>query len=260
MTYRIKGCRLKHNMSMKYKDKKVTSLSDLLQFLKKDAFDYKGPIWFRGQSKASYKLEPSFFRYKKAPSEMTLIQKFKQNATVLLNEFKREDFEWLFIMQHHSVPTRLLDWTESPLVASFFACSTNSDSDGAIWSLLPVELNKNAGIRPEETYNIPSINDGAVENYSPFRYHAEKTSEMLPVAVISSRNTARMQAQLGTFTIFHKNKTPIEEIGDKKHVWRYVVPKQSKTVMLKELRLFGINYFQLFPELQSIGVIIKDEL
>ena len=79
------------------------------------------------------------------------------------------------------------------------------------------------------------------------------------MAAIATRNNPRMQAQLGVFTISHRDKTPIEEIGNKKHVWKYHIPKTKKSIIQKELALLGITKFQLFPELASIGEIIKKE-
>ncbi|SHG06296.1 FRG domain-containing protein [Mariniphaga anaerophila] len=245
---------------MKYSTKTIKSLSDLISKLKDDSKGYDGPIWFRGQPKMTYKLLPSYYRFKNPVSEKTLIQKFKQNATLLLNDIPSNDFEWLFLMQHHGVPTRLLDWSESPLVAAYFACQNNNDDDSALWVLLPVELNINAGIRPEETFNIPSLDDDALLSYSPPRYQNDTTSKMYPVATITTRNNSRMQSQLGCFTIFHKEKKPIEEIGDKNHLWRYKIPKDSKKEILEELKLCGINRFTLFPELESIGETLKKEL
>ena len=243
---------------MKYTDQKIKSVSELIEKLKKDSKSHNGPIWFRGQSNKTHKLIPSLYRKNSSVSEMTLIKKFKQNASLLVSRNYNDDFDWLFVMQHHGVPTRLLDWTESSLVALYFACETNDDKDGALWVLLPIELNKHASIEPDETFDIPGITE--LENYSPKSYHADKTNVMGPAATISTRNTPRMQAQQGTFTIFHKKKSAIEDISDKKHVWRYIIPMNVKAEILKELKLCGIDKFQLFPELSSIGETLKKEL
>ncbi|HWF43543.1 MAG TPA: FRG domain-containing protein [Candidatus Kapabacteria bacterium] len=170
------------------------------------------------------------------------------------------EFEWLFIMQHHGVPTRLLDWTESPLAALYFACKENFKTDGALWCVLPVELNKNASIASEEDGFIPGTSDHALANYAPSSFAGEGVTEMFPLAAISNRNTPRMQAQQGTFIIFHRRRTSIEAIGDSSHVWRYIIPAGSKRDILDELRLCGVNEFQLFPELPSIGSVIRSQL
>lgn len=236
-------------------DKQIKNLTELLKFLEADLENVRTPIWFRGHSKKEYKLVPSLFRYKKTPVETNLIEKFKQNATILLNDNNRHDIDWLFIMQHNGVPTRLLDWTESPLVALYFSCSYDKKSDGALNILFPIELNKAASIK--QNY-IVSINDKAIQQrYSPETYKSEDSSEMLPVAIICPRNNQRIQAQYGTFTIFHKDKTPIEEIEGGRHVWRYIIPASAKENILKELDLLGIDEFRLFPELPSLGAIIK---
>jgi hypothetical protein len=243
---------------MRIKDKNITNVTDLLKHLKADTKDLKTPVWFRGHSKKDYTLLPSLFRYTKIPNETNLIEKFKQNATLLLNDNHREDINWLFIMQHNGVPTRLLDWSESPLVALYFACNSEKKSAGTLNVLLPIELNKLASIKQN---HIVSINDSAIQQrYSPEAYRSESTSSMLPVAVICPRNTPRIQAQLGTFTIFHKDNTKIDEIGDKKHIWRYIIPASAKTNILKELDLLGIDEFRLFPELPSLGSIIKNNI
>ncbi|AOM79194.1 FRG domain-containing protein [Pedobacter steynii] len=236
-------------------DKTINNLTELLELLKEDSKDIKTPIWFRGHANIGYKLIPGLFRYSKAPVETNLIEKFKQNATMLLNNNHIREIDWLFIMQHNGVPTRLLDWSESPLVALYFACSSDKKKDGALNMLLPIELNKKASIK--QNY-IVSINDTAIEQrYSPEAYKSETTSEMFPVAIICPRNSARIQAQAGTFTIFHRDKTPIEMIDGGKHVWRYKIPASSKDSILKELDLFGIDEFRLFPELPSLGSILK---
>lgn len=244
---------------MRKPPKTLSSVADLLKYLKKDGSDYDGKIWFRGQSVSSWKLQPFFLRKEKSISEFTLITRFKQNASLLIQRSPSNYFDWLFQMQHHGVPTRLLDWTESALIALYFAVERHDDEDGALWILLPTELNRNANIYSEESFYIPSFEDVILKNYDPEIFYQDKVSQLFPIAAIATRNNPRMQAQLGVFTISHRDKTPIEEIGNKQHIWKYIIPKDKKEELKKELQILGITKFQLFPELSSIGEIINKE-
>lgn len=244
---------------MRRKIQNINSIADLLEKLKYDSDDYDGSIWFRGQSTYSWKLQPAFLRKEKNISEFTLISKFRQSASLLIVRSPLNYYDWLFQMQHHGVPTRLLDWTESALVALYFAVEdeTSIDQDGALWILLPTELNKNANIYSDENFYIPSFEDIVLKNYNPEIFHQEKNTKLFPVAAIATRNNPRMQAQLGVFTISHRDKTAIEDIGDKKHIWKYKIPSSKKNIIKQELELLGITKFQIFPELSSIGEIIN---
>ena len=104
--------------------------------------------WYRGQSQADWKLIPSLARPDNdLRSESHLIERFKQNATLL-----RGNRSLLMIgsgLPSCNIilfPTRLLDWSESPLVGLYFALSdiisgNEAVTDGALWVLNPVELN-----------------------------------------------------------------------------------------------------------------------
>lgn len=243
--------------------KEISSLAELLTHLKADVNSSFGPIWFRGHSDFSWTLASTFDRLRKPPSEVYLLNKFRQNANILLTtQIPKNDFDWLFLMQHYGVPTRLLDWTESPLVALFFAIELENKKtikqDGALWLLYPYLLNNNS--TSEKNY-IPAFEEeDHLGSYTVEKYSKGKDKGILPIAAIATRNNPRIQAQLGTFTISHREKKPIEEIGDKKQVIKYKIPAAAKVSLYKELELLGLNKFQLFPELSSIGEIIKKEL
>lgn len=239
---------------MRYIAKNISSISDLVQELKTNLGDYKGPVWYRGQANKKWSLRPRLSRRRKEVDEINLIRQFRQSATLLLDPRPQKTEEWLFIMQHHGVPTRLLDWTESALMATYFVVEKELDNDGSLWVLLPMELNKQAGIEELPAFEEHDI----LNNYLPEYINKPTATRYVPIAINATRNTPRMQSQLSVFTIHHKRNTPIEQLGDKQHVWRYIIPKDSKASIQEELTLLGIGKFQLFPELQTLGEIIGE--
>lgn len=240
----------------------IKSVPELIGALERDHKDYKGALWFRGHACKDWKLAPSYLRLTNAPSESTLLKRFKQSAAMLLDRDPKDSFDWLFLMQHYGLPTRLLDWSESPLVALYFAvedCEKHPGEDATLWSLKPSELNKKANIQDDnEEFFIPSFDDQELKNYSlESLANGPKRTRLLPIATIATRNNSRIQAQLGVFTIHHLDEIAVEDIGDASHVAKYTIPVASKLLILDQLRLLGFSKFTMFPELASIGENIK---
>lgn len=242
---------------MRCEDKEVRKIGQLIDHISNDLNDYPGPVWYRGQANLRWRLEPRLMRVTPPLSETHLLNKFKQNASFLVKQRPKDDFEWLFLMQHYGYPTRLLDWTESPLTALYFVINSNQDEDGALWILLPTVLNEKSNFKPEFEYEIPSFEDDHLRNYLPDTIAHETRSKLFPLAAIAPRNSARMQAQLGVFTITHRENLYIEDVGApgavRDHVWRFVIPSDAKLSLSKELRLLAYTKFQLFPELESLA-------
>lgn len=237
----------------------IHGLVDLLSRLKRDN-QPNNIYWYRGHAKSTWKLMAKLGRRAaNLNREEDLISKFKQNAAMLLSSPLPASWDLLAIMQHHGVPTRLLDWSESPLIALFFAVTEEKykREDAALWVLDPIELNKASNIKPDYELKIPSFGEEVVEGYTTRSLVSETSTRLEPIAVIGARNTSRMQAQLGSFTVIHRDAKAIEEIGNGSHVRKYTIPSKYKRTIQSELETFGIGKFQLFPELESLGQIIQ---
>lgn len=240
-------------------ERNIRSIADFLGALQKDQ---DGTVtWFRGHAKASWTLLPGIMRSVSGLSEASSLARFKQSAAMLTERSPSSAFDWTFLMQHYGVPTRLLDWSESPLVALFFAVDDfhkHRNSDAAVWCLKPTALNKNANISNTlEANYIPSFEDEELQPYATEKLRATNV-ELLPLATIATRNNPRIQAQMGTFTIHHTKKVAIEGVGDKSHVIKYIIPSTNRETLKKELKLLGINQFSLFPELTSVGSLLRE--
>jgi hypothetical protein len=117
---------------------KAISWSDIGKYQDDDSI-------FRGHRCAIWPLETSLER-----TCMRLYSSLEDAPTMektLLREFRRrlhhysvnvpssqEPLRWLSLMQHHGAPTRLLDWTYSIYIASYFALE-HSMHDCAIWKI-----------------------------------------------------------------------------------------------------------------------------
>ena len=247
---------------MKFEDQPIGSISELMGCLETQGLPDNSPTWFRGQRDLGWELTCSLERNGGLDKELALLRRFKQNALPLMRSRPENEWEWLFVMQHHGLPTRLLDWTESPLVALFFALEGEGDGeddevDGCLWGLSPFDLNKVA-MPHEARGDVPCLGeDEHLDEYLPKRIQTQ-VQPFKPLAVIAPRNSARIQMQQGVFTVFHRDLNALDADGENEFLWRLVIPKGAKAALRKELTLLKINRFTLFPELETAADYAKE--
>lgn len=240
-------------------DKEIRSVSDLLAALKAD-LPPSEPVWYRGLTNSGWRLLPSIDRHGGVAAELTLFKRFKQNALMFLAQRPQTDWEWLFVMQHHGLPTRLLDWTESPLVGLYFAVTDTtagkdeSANPGALWLLLPIALNEASKYRNKYRTDIPAFDDDKhLNSYLPVDMD-QQSMVLGTLAAMAVRNNPRIQVQQGVFTICHKELMAIDDPDAAvRYVRRYVIPSNAKASIKEELRLLHIDELTLFPELANVA-------
>ncbi|REG08462.1 FRG domain-containing protein [Pelolinea submarina] len=236
----------------------ITDIKDLIQFVLEIRKEFRGEIWWRGQGNINWKLQPSISRTgNNCISESNLNVRFMARApSRCLNVPNQEDFlNWLFLMRHHGLPTRLLDWTESPLIACFFAVEQQdcNNFDGSISVLNPYLLDKSqfgAEVvfspisKIANRFAIPAF-DASVDDY-------EKIYSVYPNEI-----NPRMLNQMSVFTI-HGNGIALEDLPDKDNYLRRIrIKKESKAKIYEQIDLLGIRESNLFPDLDRLSSYLK---
>lgn len=143
---------------------KIETLDRILELLTEQKKDssikrHRSSFLYRGLSDDSYHLETSLFRNcknKQKELEKPIIRNFYKYAQLENITLNSSDWQKIVIGQHHGLPTRLLDWTYSPLIALHFAVSesnlNNMDSHNCVvWKIDIEELNS---LLPKKYFNI----------------------------------------------------------------------------------------------------------
>lgn len=122
----------------------TSQLSELSTLIAEGILPYHGSFLFRGQSNKDYEILPSVERnrFKKMVGEGISIEDicFKERNLIAMAKFElpeifRDDLQpidLLALLQHHGIPTRLLDVTQNAMVALYFACASSHKSDGEV--------------------------------------------------------------------------------------------------------------------------------
>lgn len=244
--------------------KEMSCVQDLLNILGPIAADGR-EIWFRGHRDISWRLEPSAFRSEKHRSgERAMLARFRQEAASAGLPYAFDNWGWMTFAQHHALPTRLLDWSQSPLVALFFACEPGPElaqdkpeKDGEFFVLHPNDLNAEAGDNDGGHPRLLSDNEPRLKDYLPAK-DAENPSK--PRAVVAPLLFDRIRFQTGTFTVAQINgaTSEPEPLREAKAIQAFKIPGDKKLNMRAELETLGFNQVSIYRDLDRIAQRIKE--
>jgi hypothetical protein len=234
--------------------KNICCLRDLIEAFTEASRAFGSPsLWWRGEADASWPtpLIPKIYRGGiTRESEKGRLKRFRLEAPPRHQSCpNEEDYSaWLFLMQHHGLATRLLDWTESPLVATFFALK-EPEKQGSLWVLEPMKLNR-------AEFNVQAFlleNDDRVKAICKSAFEDDVENADRTVAVLPKQITPRMTNQYSVFTI-HGSRNPLKEHPEKsKFLDHFNIPAKAKDPLRSELYNIGIRLSILFPDLDHLA-------
>ena len=244
------------------KEYMIHSIGDLIAVI--DRLPKEETYWYRGHGNINYPLIPSVQRSDYLGKEQYLANDFYMKASVTLNN--KPDYRnysaWLSIMRHYGLPTRLLDWSKSPLIAAYFATSKwreGSQKDGCLWVLKPEELNVEEGFQ-RYLYSIDSHT--ATQMIRPaFKKEYVPSNPLVQDKILACypiEHNMRIYVQQSAFTL-HNTLRRLEDILNEDQLMKIIIPGQAKERIAKELISLGITISHIYPDSQNIAAELSEK-
>jgi FRG domain len=226
----------------------------------------RSPFAYRGLSDAGYPLTTSLYRLGGAFGQMEqhLLRNFRKYA-------RRSDvptdsvWNWLAVAQHHGLPTRMLDWTFSPLVAMHFATARldRFDRDAAIWAvdfvrthaLLPAPLREELANESADVFTVemldrraPSLEQFDALDAKPFALFLEPPSL-----------DDRIVNQFALFSVMSRPDTTFFDwLARRPELFRkIVIPAALKWEIRDKLDQANVTERVLFPGLDGLSAWLR---
>ncbi len=254
----------------KLREERIESWDDLNRIIYQDTLDkklgrFRSNFAYRGLSSASYDLLTSLQRLGNLNAEKDLLRNFQKYAFPNFSQF---DSNWhvLSVAQHHNLPTRLLDWTYSPLVAAHFATSNLENSeDGVIWcvdfvsthTLIPKRFKASLAEEGSNVFTVKMISEVA-EDLSGL---VEIDSGDYLIFFEPPSFDERIINQFGLFSMMSSSDALVTEwieqktteIDESELCWKIIIPHEKKWEIRDKLDQANITERILFPGLDGLS-------
>lgn len=225
---------------------------------------HRSPFAFRGLACVDHPLTSSLVRLAAGNAdvhtlELALLRNFRKYARA---EGAESDsiWNWLALGQHRGLPTRLLDWTYSPLVALHFATEDPDtfDRDGVVWCVNFIGANRLLPQRLQRILREESSDTFTVEMLSPFQTLRRFDALARDPFVVFLEPPAVDRRILNQFALFSLMSDPSAHFdrwlhGHEDLCRRVVIPASLKWEIRDQLDQANVNERVLFPGLDGLS-------
>lgn len=226
---------------------------------------------YRGVGDADWRLLTSLDRlggvepaHSKTHLEEHILRNFIRFGRPYLPQSRANLWEILVIAEHHGLPTRLLDWSHSPLVALHFATlGENANTDRVIWKLDWQRMHEHFGLKPV-AFLVEDLDDWLRERGCKTFWdflNADTGAQPFACLLDPPSVTDRLSVQSGTFTLCSVKNRTFDDIlcenglGDA--LTRFVIPGERVEYVRDQLDLCTIDERRLFPGLDGIAAELR---
>jgi len=203
--------------------------------------------------------------HSKAHLEEHLLRNFIRYGKPFLPEQRENLWEIMVIAEHHGLPTRLLDWTHSPLVAAHFATlADRPGSDRTIWRLDWKAVHKKFRLR-DLVFLVDDLDAVLKERGLPATWNflnAKITEQQDFICVLEPPAvTERLAVQSGVFTLCSAKDRSLDEVLEAHHLSdaliAYVIPDDRVDYIRDQLDLCTVDERRMFPGLDGIAAELR---
>jgi hypothetical protein len=226
---------------------------------------FRSPYAFRGLAFLDHDLSNSLVRLAGSGADITrlelaLLRNFRKYAHDRTMTSVDSIWHWLALAQHHGLPTRLVDWTYSPLVALHFATEDPADynTDGVVWCVNFVEANTRLpkrlrAILEEEhsdTFTIEMLRE-----FSTLRAFDALARDPFMIFIEPPSLDIRILNQFALFSLMPGATSTVDQwLQSHAELSRkVVVPAELKWEVRDKLDQANINERTLFPGLDGLS-------
>lgn len=238
----------------------ISSFADFREIVSGIGSDER--YFFRGEARDYFSLVPKVGRLYNVKNhklflslnyhdEVSIFERFKNQARSIISDAPSSDWEWLALAQHHGLPTRLLDWSVNPLVALFFAVGSPLSDKDIEKSRIDVPTYR--GDAAFYFLTIKSNFVGLDAGISPFS--CAEVGLYKP-----SHVTRRITAQGGVFSIQPDPKKPLNEFLHENRLRKYIITFSAREEIRRELMLYGVHHASIFPDLDGLSAYLQNRL